>query len=91
MNVLLAAKKYNIFGLYENAIEFILTNLSINNAMEVLAVAYQVQDDFLLKTATEFIINNRGRIKKRGDWDKLQEAFPEIATKVIDLVVFRDQ
>ena len=45
--------------------------------------AYLVNHDPLLKAASDFIFQNRPT-----DWDKIKTTYPEIATKILDLVVF---
>ena len=42
--------------------------------------------DPLLKAAFDFIFQNRP-IKKDSYWDKIKTTYPEIATKILDLVV----
>ena len=42
-----------------------------------------VNNDPLLKAASDFIFQNRPT-----DWDKIKTTYPEIATKILDLVVF---
>ena len=46
-----------------------------------------VNHDPLLKAASDFIFQNRP-IKKDSYWDKIKTTYPEIATKILDLVVF---
>ena len=55
--------------------------------METLVTAYLVNHDPLLKAASDFIFQNRP-IKKDSYWDKIKTTYPEIATKILDLVVF---
>ena len=49
-----------------------------------------LNNDVLLKEASKFIFNHRGNIKKCEQWDDIKARHPGIATKVMDLIVFRD-
>ena len=65
----------------------LLSELNADNVMETLVTAYLVNHDPLLKAASDFIFENRP-IKKDSYWDKIKTIYPEIATKILDLVVF---
>ena len=90
-DLLIAAEKYNIKRLFDIAATYLLTSIEADNVMEILVTAYLVNYDPLLQAASAFIFKNRP-IKKTliylKSWDKIKTTYPEIATKILDLVVF---
>jgi len=86
-DLLIAAEKYNIKRLFDIVSKHLLSELNADNVMETLVTAYLVNHDPLLKAASDFIFENRP-IKKDSYWDKIKTTYPEIATKILDLVVF---
>ena len=79
-DLLIAAEKYNIKRLFDITTNHLLISINADNVMEILVTAYLVNYDPLLQAASAFIFKNRP-IKKDA-------AYPEIATKILDLVVF---
>ena len=88
-DLLIAAEKYNIERLFDIVSSHLLNSINAENVMETLVTSYLVNDDLLLKAASDFIFQNRP-IKKDSTWDKIKTTYPEIATKMLDLVVFED-
>ena len=86
-DLLIAAEKYNIKRLFDIATNHLLISINADNVMEILVTAYLVNYDPLLQAASAFIFKNRP-IKKDAAWDKIKTTYPEIATKILDLVVF---
>ena len=86
-DLLIAAEKYNIKRLFDIATNHLLNSINADNVMEILVTAYLVNYDPLLQAASAFIFKNRP-IKKDAAWDKIKTTYPEIATKILDLVVF---
>ena len=86
-DLLIAAEKYNIKRLFDIATNHLSNTINADNVMEILVTAYLVNYDPLLQAASAFIFKNRP-IKKDAAWDKIKTTYPEIATKILDLVVF---
>ena len=84
---LVAAEKYNIRRLYEITENYLLDQINVENVMEILVTSYLVNSDPLLKVASDFVFKNRP-IKKDASWNKIKTTYPEIATKILDLMVF---
>ena len=68
----------------------LLKIISTENVMDILVTAYLLNHHLLLKEVSKFIFNHRGSILKCDQWDEIKMEHPGIATKVIDLIVFRD-
>ena len=89
-NLLIAADRYNFKRLANVCLRHLLRTLNTENVMEITVTAYLLNNDVLLKEASKFIFNHRGNIKKCEQWDDIKARHPGIATKVMDLIVFRD-
>ena len=71
-------------------LKHLLKIMSTENVMDILVTAYLLNHNLLLKEVSKFIFDNRGSILKCEQWDEIKTEHPGIATKVIDLIVFRD-
>ena len=71
-------------------LKHLLKIISTENVMDILVTAYLLNPHLLLKEVSKFIFNHRGSILKCDQWDEIKMEHPGIATKVIDLIVFRD-
>jgi len=87
-NLLLLADKYDFKRLVNICVNHFGNIIDTKNAMEIAFTAYLVNNEELLKKASRFIINHAGAIKKPEQWDRIKKGYPDIATKVMDLIIF---
>ena len=90
-NLLIAADKYNIKRLVNICIKHFENTIDTKNVMEITFVAYFINNETLLKKASQFMVENHGKIKKPQQWDQIKKTHPHIATKVMDLIIFDEQ
>ena len=87
-NLLVLADKYDFKKLVNVCVNHFGSVIDTENAMETAFTAYTIGNEELLKRASGFIIKNAGAIKKPEQWDEIKKTHPQIATKVMDLIVF---
>ena len=90
-NLLVLADKYDFKKLVNICVNHFGNIIDTKNAMEIAYTAYVVSNEELLKKASGFIIKNAGAIKKPEQWDQIKKNHPQIATKVMDLIVFEHE
>ena len=90
-NLLVLADKYDFKKLVNICVNHFGNIIDTKNAMEIAYTAYVVSNEELLKKASGFIIKNAGAIKKPEQWDEIKKTHPQIATKVMDLIVFEHE
>ena len=91
-NLLIAADKYDFKRLFNICLRQIERTIDVTNVMEITVAAYLLEHkcNQLLKKASDFIIINRGSIKKCKYWDQIKCKHPAIAAKVMELTIFAD-
>ena len=87
-NLLIAADKYNFKRLFNICLKQIERIIDVTNVMEITVAAHLVDNHELLEKASNFIFEKRGSIQKCELWDQIRKKNPEIAAKVMDLIVF---
>ena len=90
-DLLIAADKYNIKRLVNICVNYFESIIDANNVMAITFVAYLINNDSLFEKASKFIFQNHGNIKKPEEWDQITKTHPNIATKVMNLVIFENQ
>ena len=88
VDLLVAADRYDVKDLVNLCVKHIESIIDTKNAMEIAFTAYMVEHEHLLQKASQFLINNAGAIKKPERWDQIKTTHPQIAIKVMDLIVF---
>ena len=87
----MAADKYNVTKLREICIRHFKNHLSLDNAMEVMVVAYIVPNgQNLFKVASDFASKHRKELVKTSKWDELKMKYPDIILKVVDAIMFKE-
>ena len=89
-DLLKAADKYNFRRLVDICQKHLLKIMSTENVMEILVTSYLLNYEALLKEVSKFIFNNRGSVWKGEQWDDIKKKHPGMATKVMDLMIFRE-
>lgn len=87
-NLLIAADKYNVKRLFNICLRHLDKTIDVENVMSIMIAAYLVNNDALLAKASNFVFNNRGKIKKCENWEQVKATHPEIFSKVMELAVF---
>jgi len=90
-DLLIAADKYNIKRLVNICVKYFESIINANNVMAITFAAYLINNDSLFEKASKFIFQNHGNIKKPEEWDQITKTHPNIATKVMNLVIFENQ
>jgi len=70
-DLLIAADQYNFKRLVNICLKHLEDSIDPTNVMEIAATAYLLNQDQLLKSASKFIFNNRGKVKKGDKWDQI--------------------
>ena len=87
-DILKLADKYNVKRLVNICLKHLKENIDIKNVVEITYTAFLTSKDELLQSASKFIFENRGSIKKCDVWNQIKKTHPEIAIKIMDLIVF---
>lgn len=87
-DLLIAAEKYNIQRLYEQCVHQLKRTLTVENVLEVMITAFLVNSEELLKAASAFALIHRGKILKGENWEHIKITYPQIASRVLDEIIF---
>ena len=87
-NLLIVADKYNVTGLKSMCLRYLQENLNVNNVLEITVTAYLLDNTKLLQMSSNFLVDNLGLIQKCEYWDQIQKKHPNIALKVMDMIIF---
>ena len=68
-------------GLKNICSEHLSANLTLENAMEVMIVAYLTDQKELLDSAFKFVLLNKGRLIKTDSWDDMVKNYPDLIGK----------
>ena len=82
------ADKYNVKRLVSICLNHLKETIDIQNVVEITYTAFLTSKDELLQMASKFIFENRGSIKRSDIWNQIKKTHPEIAIKIMDLIVF---
>ena len=80
-DLLKAANKYLMEGLKSICSEHLSANLTLENALEVMIVAYLTDQKDLLDSAFKFTLENKGRLIKTDSWDDMVKNYPDLIGK----------
>jgi hypothetical protein len=86
--LLIAADKYNITDLCNLCSRHLIKTINVDNAIDLLFVGYLVNNTELMESVTEFASKNQGKVKKCKKWKEIQKSYPDIASKLMDAVIF---
>ena len=89
--LLILADKYNVKRLVDICSRHNMTNMSVNNVLELLYTSYLINDDRLLEAASKFLVEHRGKIVKGPFWNDMKAKNPGIAAKIIEKIFFKDE
>ena len=84
--LLQAADKYLMEGLVALCVKHLRENLTLENTLDVMIVAYQINQNSLLTDAFQFTQKNKGKLKAEK-WKEMSRNHPELMTKCFNHVV----
>ena len=87
-DMLQLADKYDVKRLVNICLKHLKNTIDVNNVLEITFMAFLIAKDELLQAASTFIFENRGAVKKSDLWKQIKKTHPEIAIKIMDLIVF---
>ena len=90
-SLLILADKYNVTRLADVCSRQIMSNINVDNVLELLYTSYLINDDKLLDAASKFMGEHRGKIVKGPFWNDMQAKNPGIAAKIIEKIFFKDE
>ena len=83
MDLLRAADKYEVVGLLDICTQYLESNLSFENALDVLVVAELTYQKALFDSATKFVCKNPGKMNKTGAYKEMLEKDPRFIAIVM--------
>ena len=86
-NLLFAADKYNIAGLVEVCNEYLKSNLSVENCLDVLLSAHLMNQKELFGAASDFVYQNKGKLVRTTAWKEMVETNSKLTTDVLSIVL----
>jgi hypothetical protein len=88
-DLLRAADKYNIIHLFGMCVKYLQSNLSSENALDILVSAELINQKALFDSASRFIRQNTGRLNKTGAYKEMFEKDPKfiaiVMSKMLDV------
>ena len=81
-DLLKAANKYLMEGLKIICSEHLSANLTLENALEVMIVAYLTDQKALLDLTFKFALENKGKLIKTNSWNEMVKNYPDLIGKV---------
>ena len=85
-NLLFAADKYNIAGLVEVCNEYLKSNLSVENCLDILLSAHLMNQKGLFRAASDFVYQNKGKLVRTTAWKEMVETNSKLTTDVLLIV-----
>ena len=82
------ANKYCISSLVKVIANHLGSNIDMKNVYPIVKAAYLIENDDLLKKASEFIAKNHGQFQNNEEWQQLQRSHPQLLIKLMNLVMF---
>jgi len=88
VDLLMFANKYCISSLVKVIANHLGSNIDMKNVYPIVKAAYLIENDDLLKKASEFIAKNHGQFQNNEEWQQLQRSHPQLLIKLMNLVMF---
>lgn len=82
-----AADKYQVTTLFKKCSGFLVSDLALNNACNVLTMAYMHNDNELMDTVLEFFNLHKKEVLGTSDWKSLCDANPRLADLLKEEIV----
>ena len=84
--LLQAADKFLMECLVDICVNHLKSNLTLENALDVMIVAYQINQNSLLTDAFEFTQKNKGQLKAEK-WNEMSRNHPDLMIKCFNHLV----
>ena len=85
-DLLLFAQKYLIIPLVEKCKKHLINSLTCENIFEIIKVAYLIDDDEMLKTASDFFSKNKNELKNTEELRDFKKSHPICMMKVFSYI-----
>ena len=86
-NLLFAADKYNIDGLVKVCNQRLISNVSVDNCLDVLLSAHLINQKELFSAASDFVNQNKGKLVRTNAWKEMVETNSKLTTDVLSIVL----
>ena len=86
-DLLLFAEKYNISGLLMICCVHLKSNLSTENALDVLLTAHLTNQEGLFSAASQFVYKNKGQLAKTTAWKEMNKSNPIMIKNILSSVL----
>ena len=88
-DLLRAADKYEAIGLMDICAKYLESNLSLDNALDILVSAELTNQKALFNSAAKFVRKNQGKMKQTGAYNEMLEKDPNfiaiVMSKIFDI------
>ena len=88
VDLLMFANKYCIPSLVKVIANHLGSNIDMKNVYPIVKAAYLIENEDLLKKASEFIAKNHGQFQNNEEWQQLQRSHPQLLIKLMNFVMF---
>lgn len=78
VDLMIAADKFLVKGLFDFCTKFLESNLSVENALDVLIKAELVNQKTLVDAASKFVFKNLGKVKETSAWEEISKENPAL-------------
>ena len=85
-DLLKAADKYLMDSLVATCVEYLESNLTIENALDVMMVAYQTNQNSLLAAAFNFANSKTGQLVTTDSWNNMLREHPDLIAKAFTFI-----
>ena len=82
-DLLIAADKYMVKSLLDLCVNYLKSNLLLENALDVLVAAEFLNQKSLFDSASRFIGKNLGKLKKSSAYNEMLEKDPKLIARVL--------
>ena len=88
-DLLKAADKYLMDNLVDNCLEHLKSNVTLENALDIMMVSYQINQNSLFEAATNFVWNNKGKLTSTDSWNSMVRDHPDLIAKAFSCILVK--
>ena len=88
-DLLKAADKYLMDNLVTYCLEHLESNLTLENALDIMMVSYQINQNSLFEAATNFVWNNKGKLTSTDSWNSMVRDHPDLIAKAFSVFLVK--
>ena len=82
-DLLRVADKYEVIGVVDMCAKYLESNLSLENALDILTAAELTNQKALFDSAAKFVRKNQGKMNKTGACKEMLEKDPKLIANVM--------